>query len=82
MKLIEEVKSHSSKWAKTKGRRYRDFYWQNGYGGFSVNPSQVDVAKNYIATQEKHHRTTSFKDEYRALLKESALDFDERYLWD
>ena len=82
MKLIEELKSHSSKWIKTKGRQYQNFYWQNGYGGFSVAPSQVDVVKDYIATQEKHHGAKSFKDEYRVLLKEIAIAYDELYVWD
>ncbi len=27
MKLIEEHKSHSSKWIKTKGDNYKNFYW-------------------------------------------------------
>ncbi|RLD43647.1 MAG: transposase, partial [Bacteroidetes bacterium] len=35
MKLIEELKTHSSKWIKTKGTQYKKFYWQNGYGAFS-----------------------------------------------
>jgi putative transposase len=43
VKLIEEVKSRSSKWMKTKGGEYSDFYWQDGYGAFSVNPSHVDT---------------------------------------
>ena len=38
MKLVEEVKSHSSKWIKTKGEAYKNFYWQDGYGAFSVKP--------------------------------------------
>ncbi|MEP7195599.1 MAG: transposase [Saprospiraceae bacterium] len=42
MKLLEEVKSHSSKWIKTKGSVFQNFYWQNGYGAFSVNPSEID----------------------------------------
>src|SRR5690606_8399584 len=41
MKLLEELKSHSSKWIKTKGEAYTNFYWQDGYGAFSVNPSEV-----------------------------------------
>src|SRR5690606_13352098 len=47
MKVVEEVKSHSSRWIKTKGEDYKHFYWQNGYGCFSVNPSQIDVVVNY-----------------------------------
>ena len=42
MNLLEKLKSHSSKWIKTKGKDYENFYWQNGYGAFSVNPRQVD----------------------------------------
>lgn len=42
MKLLEEVKSHSSKWMKTKDYSLNNFYWQDGYGAFSVNPAQVD----------------------------------------
>lgn len=38
MKLLEEIKSHSSKWIKTKGKAYDGFYWQSGYGAFSINP--------------------------------------------
>eukprot|EP01035_Chromulina_nebulosa_P063066 gene63066-86274_t len=34
-KLLEEVKSHSSKWAKTNGPEYENFYWQDGYAAFS-----------------------------------------------
>ena len=82
MKLIEELKTHSSKWIKTKGRQYQKFYWQNGYGGFSIHLGQVDVLKDYISTQEEHHKELSFQDEYRVLLKEYDIDYDERYVWD
>lgn len=50
MKLIEEIKSHSSKWIKTKGEKFRNFYWQNGYGAFSVNPSEIEIVKNLHST--------------------------------
>lgn len=82
MKLIEEVKSHSSKWIKTKGEKWKDFYWQNGYGAFSVNPAEIDVVKKYIANQKEHHKKRTFKDEYLAFLKKYNVDYDERYVWD
>lgn len=34
MDLLEKVKSNSSKWIKTKGSEFANFYWQNGYGAF------------------------------------------------
>jgi REP element-mobilizing transposase RayT len=81
MKLVEELKSHSSKWIKTKGKDYQNFYWQDGYGAFSVNPSEVDVVIKYIANQKEHHRKKIFEDEYRAFLEKYAVEFDERYVW-
>ena len=82
MKLIEEVKTHSSKWIKTKGQKYQNFYWQNGYGGFSIHESQVEFVKAYILNQEEHHKKKSFKDEYRIFLKDYDIEYDERYVWD
>jgi len=82
MKLMEEVKSHSSKWIKTKGADYANFYWQDGYGAFSVNPAQVDRVINYIANQKEHHNKKTFQEEYREYLVEYNVDFDERYVWD
>ena len=82
MKLIEKLKAYSSKWIKTKGQQYQNFYWQNGYGGFSIHQIQTNVVKKYISTQDEHHKELSFKDEYRAFLKEYDIDYDERYVWD
>lgn len=82
MKLLEEVKSHSSKWIKTKGEELQDFYWQNGYGAFSVNPTDVEMVVKYIANQREHHTKTTFKNEYRKFLKKYRVEYDERYVWD
>jgi putative transposase len=82
MKLLEEVKSHSSKWIKTKGDAYKNFYWQDGYGAFSVNPSDIDRVIRYIANQKAHHDRQNFQEEYRAFLKKYRVEYDERYVWD
>ena len=82
MKLLEEIKKQSSKWIKTKGEAYFDFYWQDGYGIFSVNPAEVEVVVNYINKQEEHHKKITFQDEFRAFLKKYNIDYDERYVWD
>lgn len=81
-KLLEKLKTHSSKWIKTKGAGYANFYWQNGYGAFSVNPAEVDMVVDYITNQHQHHRARAFQDEYRDILKKYKVDYDERYLWD
>ncbi len=80
--LVEEVKTGSSKWIKTKGREFKNFHWQKGYGAFSVAQSNVDVVKRYIQNQKQHHRRVTFQDEYRQFLKRHQVEFDERYVWD
>ncbi len=82
MKLMEELKSHSSKWIKNKGAGYENFYWQNGYGAFSVNPSEIATVITYITNQHEHHHKKTFQDEYRAFLKKYNVEYDERYVWD
>ena len=81
-KLLAEVKANSSRWMKTKGEKYQNFYWQDGYGAFSVRQSELQVVSNYIANQKEHHNKRSFKDEYREVLKEHGVEFDEKYVWD
>jgi putative transposase len=78
--IVEAVKTGSSKWMKTKGAS--GFQWQNGYGAFSISPSHRTALENYLANQRKHHRQTTFEDEYRTLLRKYGIPFDERYVWD
>ena len=81
MKLVEIIKSHSSKWVKTRDHHLRNFYWQNGYGAFSVNIEGIDRVKDYIRNQHEHHTRKSFKEEYLVILEEHGTVFDERYIW-
>lgn len=64
--LLEELKKEPSKWLKQQGPQYR-FYWQAGYGVFSVSESNIAEVKKYIANQESRHKTMSFQDEFRQL---------------
>ena len=80
--LIGKVKANSSKWIKTKGEQYANFYWQNGYGAFSVNPTETEVVIKYIQNQEEHHKKRTFQEEYRLFLKKYKVEYDERYVWD
>jgi putative transposase len=80
--LIEEIKTASSKWIKTKDDKYTGFAWQNGYGAFSVGQSQLPDLKHYIANQREHHRRLSFQEEYRQILAKYEVEYDERYVWD
>ena len=81
-KIVEEIKTSSSKWIKTQDRALINFHWQSGYGAFSVSPADVQAVAEYIAQQEAHHRAVTFQEEYRRLLESHGIEFDERYLWD
>ena len=81
-KIVEEVKTGSSKWVKTQGRGFANFHWQSGYGAFSVSVADVDEVAEYIAQQEIHHRVGSFQVEFRKLLDAHGITYDERYVWD
>jgi putative transposase len=80
--LIETMKTTSSRWMKDQGRKYGEFYWQGGYGAFSVSQSKIGATRKYVANQEEHHRHVSFQDEFRELCRLHGIQIDERYVWD
>jgi putative transposase len=70
----QKLKSNSSRWLGENGSWPG---WQQGYGAFSVSPSNVDVVRHYIQNQTKHHRRRSFEEEFLALLMKSGIEFDK-----
>ncbi len=78
--LVRDLKAVSSRWVHEE-MRVLEFAWQEGYGAFTVSPSQRDAVREYIIRQEEHHRRRSFQKEYVELLKRSGVAFDEQYLW-
>lgn len=81
-KTIEIMKTSTSKWLKTKSPELADFCWQLGYGIFGVSENDVPAVSNYISNQAENHKTVSFKDEFRALMKKHGIEIDERYAWE
>ena len=85
--MIEELKRSSSKCLpdrqagiKTKGKNFSKFFWQDGYGAFSVGYTQIEDVIKYILNQNEHHKKISFQDEYRNFLKKYNIGYDERYI--
>ena len=78
---LRVVKTNSSRWIKERWPERRLFWWQGGYGAFSVSESNRGAVIQYIQDQEQHHRRISFQDEFLALLKRHGVEFDERYMW-
>jgi len=77
--FVRELKAGSSGWAHREKKP--KFEWQRGYGGFTVSATSLDGVKNYIHNQEAHHKQKTFQEEYVELLKASAIEYDEQYLW-
>jgi REP element-mobilizing transposase RayT len=82
VEFVEQTKRESSKFIKTLGAKYKGFYWQRGYGMFSVGPSSRDEVEAYVRSQEEHHRARSFQEEFRAFLDRYGITYDELYVWD
>jgi putative transposase len=79
-KLIGELKANSSGWISRTFEGDAGFAWQEGYGAFTVSESMAPKVHRYIERQEEHHRSVSFLEEFKVLLKAHGLPFDERYL--
>jgi len=58
------------------------FYWQGGYGAFSVSVSKEQAVIDYIAKQAIKHRRLTFQDELREFFEKHRVKWDERYVWD
>ena len=82
VEFVERMKRESSKFVKTLGPKYEKFYWQRGYGMFSVSPTHLADVERYLRHQEEHHRTKTFQEEYREFLERYEIDYDERFVWD
>ena len=82
VELLQEIKRKSSQWMKNQGEQHRNFYWQEGYGIFSVNPSEIEKVVEYIDSQCEHHKKHTFQEELLAFLKKYKVAYDERYLWE
>lgn len=78
--LIGDIKRETSKWMKVNG--VVNFYWQRGYGAFSIGQSQVPAVSKYIRGQKQHHKRQTFQDEFRTLCAKYDVEIDERYCWD
>jgi len=79
--LMQDIKGDSSRWINENKLVPGKFSWQEGYGAFSYSKSQVPAVIKYIQNQELHHRKKSFIDEYKKMLIEFGIEFNERYIF-
>ena len=79
--LMQTVKGESSEWINKKRFVSGRFQWQEGYGAFSYSHDRVNQIVNYVLNQKDHHKTRPFLEEYRELLKEFEVPYDNQYIF-
>jgi REP element-mobilizing transposase RayT len=79
--LMQEVKRDSSEWINKEKLVRGKFSWQEGYGAFSYSKSHISQVATYIETQEKHHKKKTFLEEYKKILQDFDLEYDEQYIF-
>jgi putative transposase len=77
--FVRELKKASSVWVHDEAKR-PGFHWQEGYAAFTVSSNAREAVREYIARQEEHHRTRTFRDELVQMLNKAGIQYDERYL--
>ena len=78
--FVKDIKTGSSHWIKENSIFKYFLNWQEGYGAFTCSKREIAGLIEYIKEQEQHHRKVKFEEEYRKLLLEAGVEFDERYL--
>lgn len=81
-KLMEQVKSGSSKWINDKTFILGKFNWQDGFGAFTYSKSHIDKVVKYVLNQPEHHKKRSFKEEYLLLLEKFEVEYNPEYVFE
>ena len=81
-KILEEVKSSSTAWINQNQFVTGKFSWQKGYCAFSYSKSQRNDVIQYIKNQKQHHSIKIFREEYREMLKNFDVNFEDAYLFE
>ncbi|MEO9885363.1 MAG: IS200/IS605 family transposase [Balneola sp.] len=67
--VVNLLKGVSSRWINLNADLEDKFQWQNGYGVLSVSEKDIPKVRNYIYNQEKHHKSVSYSEELKKLVK-------------
>lgn len=80
--LAKDIKANASKWINERNFIPQKFNWQVGFGAFSYAQSQIQKVVDYINNQPKHHRKTTFQEEYIEFLSKFKIDYKKEYLFE
>ncbi len=77
--VVRELKKASSFWVHEQ-IGVPTFAWQIGYAAFTVSANTREAVQRYIANQEEHHRTKSFREELIEMLERAGIVYDPKYI--
>jgi putative transposase len=77
---VKKIKVASSLWMKENGKFPNFEGWQEKYAAFTYSIREKDMIINYVKNQKEHHKLETFYDEFKRLLIENGIEFDEKYL--
>jgi putative transposase len=80
--LVRDIKRDSTNFVNNEIKMRGKFGWQEGFGAFSYSHSQIDSVAQYILNQEEHHRLKTFREEYETMLKDYAVEYNDRYVFE
>jgi putative transposase len=79
--FVKEIKTASNFWMKSSGNFPGFHAWSAGYAALTYGFRDKDMIVNYIKRQKEHHKKVTFEEEYRALLTEHGIEWDEKYIF-
>ncbi len=79
--LVQQVKVHTTLFVHRMNLTELPFYWQEGYGAFSLGIGDVSEAVRRVEQQKNIHVNLSFEKEYKSRLREYQIPFKEEYLF-
>jgi hypothetical protein len=76
----KKLKVSSHHWIRDR-RNYPEFSgWQEGYGAFSLANRDRERVVRYIQNQQDHHRAMDSLSEFKEMLIQAGLEWDDRHL--
>ena len=73
-KIMMLLKGESSFWINKNKIFRKKFEWQDEYFAVSVSESAVNRVRDYIKTQEDHHKKKTFNDEYQEFIRKYKFE--------
>lgn len=80
--LVREIKKSSNEFINEKKFSKFKFQWQEGYGAFSYSHSALNNVILYINNQKQHHKTQTFREEYKDFLTKFQIEHKDEYLFE